>query len=116
MISDSLLPNERGRDRRPSAADFLLRADVRRHSLTRSHPVVATWIYRHVHLEESPYPDGAPIMRPVVPLMRAPGTAKLRGVIDSGSPISAASGYAHPARPSEFAVRGRALRATSRSP
>ncbi len=52
---------------------------------------MATWTYRHVDLEESPYPDGAPIMRPVVPLMRAPGTAQLRGVIDSGSPISAAN-------------------------
>ncbi|MDQ3542742.1 MAG: hypothetical protein M3431_02580 [Actinomycetota bacterium] len=51
---------------------------------------MATWTYPHVDLEESPHPDGSPILRPVVPLMRAPGTARFRGVIDSGSPISAA--------------------------
>ena len=53
--------------------------------------MVATWTYRHVDLEESPYSDGTPIMLPVGSLMRAPGTAQLRGVIDSGSRISAAN-------------------------
>ncbi len=53
-------------------------------SADRSSDPVATWTYRHVDLEESPHPDGFLIKRPVVALMRAPGTAQLRGVIDSG--------------------------------
>lgn len=48
------------------------------------------WVYPHLDLEEPPLPDGTPILRPVVPLMRAPGTAQFPGVIDSGSPICAA--------------------------
>ena len=52
---------------------------------------MSAWTYRHVDLEEAPYPDGTPVLRPVVPVMRAPGSAQLRGVIDSGSPISAAN-------------------------
>ena len=60
-------------------------------SADRSSGPLATWTYPHVDLEESPHPDGSLIKRPVVPLMRAPGTAQRRGVIDSGSPISAAN-------------------------
>jgi hypothetical protein len=52
---------------------------------------VSIWIYPHVDLEESPHPDGSPVLRPVVPVMRAPGSAQLRGVIDSGSPICTAN-------------------------
>lgn len=51
---------------------------------------LAGWVFPHVDLQEPPHPDGTRIVRPAVPLMRSPGTARFVGVIDSGSPISVA--------------------------
>ena len=52
---------------------------------------MAAWTYPHISLNESPHPDGTPILRPVVPLTLASHSTQLAGVIDSGSPISAAN-------------------------
>lgn len=49
------------------------------------------WTYPHQDLEESSYPDGSPILRPVVPLEVASDVPSLPGVIDSGSPLSVAN-------------------------
>jgi len=49
------------------------------------------WTYSHLSLDESPHPDGTQILRPIVPLTLAAETTPLTGVVDSGSPISAAN-------------------------
>ncbi len=50
------------------------------------------WTFPHVSLDEPRLPDGSVIRRPVVPLSaRTRSATQMQGVIDSGSPISAAN-------------------------
>lgn len=48
------------------------------------------WIYPHRDLDEPPYPDGSPVLRPVVPVVVSSGLPAVLGVLDSGSPASVA--------------------------
>lgn len=50
-----------------------------------------TWVYHHQDLGESVHVDGAPLLRPVVPLIVAVGLPAVLGVLDSDSPISVGS-------------------------
>ncbi len=53
--------------------------------------IPGTWVYPHQDLGEPVHVDGSPILRPVVPLVVAPGLPAVLGVLDSGSPISIAN-------------------------
>jgi hypothetical protein len=52
---------------------------------------VATWVYPHEDLGEPVHVDGSAVLRPVVPIVVAPGMPAVLGVIDSGSPVSVAN-------------------------
>ena len=48
------------------------------------------WTYAHRDLDEPPYPDGSPVLRPAVPVVVSSSVPAVLGVLDSGSPASAA--------------------------
>jgi hypothetical protein len=48
------------------------------------------WVYTHRDLDEPPYPDGSPVLRPAVPVVVSPSLPAVLGVLDSGSPASVA--------------------------
>jgi hypothetical protein len=53
--------------------------------------VESSWVYPHQDLGEPLHVDGSPVIRPVVPLVVAPGLPAVLGVLDSGSPVSVAN-------------------------
>jgi hypothetical protein len=48
------------------------------------------WVYMHRDLDQPPYPDGSPVLRPAVAVVVSSSLPAVLGVLDFGSPASVA--------------------------